>query len=558
MAGSGIPRCASSMNSRLLRNGGPFVLDEEQSVEYCSASQTADFSQSSQSTSIPPWGSQSDLLPSQCSSQSWSQPDASQFSSQLAAAAPAGADNAVSFRTFATSEVDAAMKRRSRRLSVPAQGTASRAMQALAHSRMLTDSGAPRSSNDAGTVAKRRLAPCPMELDKQQELCETPSQLPRKPDEESQDSLASLSRSTSNMVLSQALPPRMLRHESSAGHSWQLASPRAALPGPAAQLPLRGNSAAPTTPPRSRSRPGLRAGPQTPRRRAEVVGSLTDGGGAGAGDAWVLGTPEPKTNFGPFTPPPAPCFHRERRQVERDLDSALDEMSGPSVFMTLQHAHSLVFHGCCGDHALHEAINRRHLRAFAFLIEQKKHNIEERCCGASPLLHAVQASAFHSEDCGHRMAQLLLQRGALPDAAGENGDSALHTAASRGCTELAALLLAHGADPNRHGAGGETALHHACRQHRHSRGLSWGGFNGSELIQTLLNFEADPQLCNAFGIKAVDLLQGPHCDDARDLLERSERWQRKRSAILARALGQGGALVCRLPDLLFRIVVQFM
>jgi ankyrin repeat protein len=60
--------------------------------------------------------------------------------------------------------------------------------------------------------------------------------------------------------------------------------------------------------------------------------------------------------------------------------------------------------------------------------------------------------------CDHQSMQLLLERGADPNARQQMGFTAFHGAASRGDIEMAKLLIAHGADPHARTDDGKNAV----------------------------------------------------------------------------------------------------
>eukprot|EP00931_Biecheleriopsis_adriatica_P047014 TRINITY_DN27072_c0_g1_i1.p1 TRINITY_DN27072_c0_g1~~TRINITY_DN27072_c0_g1_i1.p1 ORF type:complete len:544 (+),score=81.28 TRINITY_DN27072_c0_g1_i1:92-1723(+) len=271
----------------------------------------------------------------------------------------------------------------------------------------------------------------------------------------------------------------------------------------------------------------------------------------------LLATPEPRMAVSPHTPPPAPCIERERRELDKDLNLALECRSEAHLSMTLLRSHSLHSPRCRCNHPLHEAINRRHVPALSMLLDHGRHDLEELCCGTRPLLQAARISVAR-DDFGHRMAQLLLQRGAVADAVSEDGSTALHAAASRGCMALAEMLLEHGANPNGRGPIGETALHLACWQRRSLAGFGCQSSDNG-LLQSLLAHGADPRLLDRNERKPADYLDDPALEGCRKLLEREEHWLRRRPLILARGRGmQEKPLVCKVPDLIFRAIARYL
>jgi uncharacterized protein len=89
--------------------------------------------------------------------------------------------------------------------------------------------------------------------------------------------------------------------------------------------------------------------------------------------------------------------------------------------------------------------------------------------GADVNLHtreAMKVAPLHSASAARRadLAELLLARGANPDARAEAGFTPLHGAAGSGQTDLALVLLKHGADINAKDAAGKTPLGHAVER----------------------------------------------------------------------------------------------
>jgi uncharacterized protein len=89
--------------------------------------------------------------------------------------------------------------------------------------------------------------------------------------------------------------------------------------------------------------------------------------------------------------------------------------------------------------------------------------------GADVNLHtreAMKVAPLHSASAARRtdLAELLLTRGANPNAKAEAGFTPLHGAAGSGQTDLALLLVGHGADINATDAAGKTPLAHAVEK----------------------------------------------------------------------------------------------
>lgn len=79
--------------------------------------------------------------------------------------------------------------------------------------------------------------------------------------------------------------------------------------------------------------------------------------------------------------------------------------------------------------------------------------------GATPLLSVLTSNRY--DDGG--FTALLLEKGADPNRASNNGTTPLMAAASNGHRDAAKALLAAGADPDARGPGGATALHMAVQ-----------------------------------------------------------------------------------------------
>lgn len=286
----------------------------------------------------------------------------------------------------------------------------------------------------------------------------------------------------------------------------------------------------------------------------------------------LLSTPEPRLNQGLLTPPPAPCQSRDQREFNQDVDIALDWHSESLLTMTLMRNHGSE---CTGDHELHEAIRLQHVRALEFLLQLGSRDVEEPCRGCRPLLRATRLAVVNG-DAGHRMVQLLLQKGAKPDGdleANELGSQVLgemslfHTgrrlepgtttpliqAAARGTVSLCHLLLQSGANPNRSNEDGETALHAVCQQ-------SWeaGRAQAAQLIDLLTQAGADPRARDRGGLRPRDHLPPQGAEEMCRRLLKQELWLERRLIVMVRHRGGTSHAIHRLPELVFRIVVRFI
>ncbi|MBA3953893.1 ankyrin repeat domain-containing protein [Candidatus Dependentiae bacterium] len=94
-----------------------------------------------------------------------------------------------------------------------------------------------------------------------------------------------------------------------------------------------------------------------------------------------------------------------------------------------------------------------------------------------------------------KIAELLIEYGALVDAVNSYGYTPLHVAAEQGRCDIAQLLILKGANVNSSTQGGQTPLHLAAAQ----------GADG--MIQTLLNYKANPFLKNKSYQAALSLAQ---------------------------------------------------
>jgi len=213
----------------------------------------------------------------------------------------------------------------------------------------------------------------------------------------------------------------------------------------------------------------------------------------------------------------------------------------------------------CGiDHNLHEAVHSRNLAAVRFLLERGvTESINELCCGQRPLHKAICMTRCVG-DIGYEMSRLLLENGALLDAV--NSETPLHEAAACASPVAVALLLEYGADPDATNGNGQTALHVICR----ATFFSSSQFQ-DQTVEALLRHGADPSKRDAVGFLPSDYAGCPvlpcfehHGEDLHARLARAERWWARRSVMLLRKRGSESHIVCKLPDSLFKAVVDFV
>jgi hypothetical protein len=125
----------------------------------------------------------------------------------------------------------------------------------------------------------------------------------------------------------------------------------------------------------------------------------------------------------------------------------------------------LISAASCGD-----------LEMIQVLLEYKADINARRSLGYTPLLQALS----HANNI-REVARLLLEHGANPNIALDDGDASLHLASQSGISEVVRLLLDHGADVHAVGASGKTAVQIAL-EYGHDEIvtlLSAGGTDGS-------------------------------------------------------------------------------
>lgn len=141
--------------------------------------------------------------------------------------------------------------------------------------------------------------------------------------------------------------------------------------------------------------------------------------------------------------------------------------------------------------ALHVAAIRGNARLVARLLDQGV-PLETRNARLQTALHAACGQHRRQARAQAKVAALLLERGAMVDAAEVNGGTPLHHAAARGTLPLVKLLLEKGADPSHADVNGMTPLMWAA-----------GDEHGDKLVALLLEKGADPAALNKDGLSAL-------------------------------------------------------
>lgn len=213
------------------------------------------------------------------------------------------------------------------------------------------------------------------------------------------------------------------------------------------------------------------------------------------------------------TPPSAPVKRQSR--LEDDLDAAMAEESLPSLVLALTCGHSA---RCCRhDHTIVEAVHRHRLEALRFLLESGQFDVDERCRGGRALHYALN-SCVAEEDSGYKMAEMLLEHGARPDACPEDEFiSPLEDATRRNCLAAVKLLVRFNVDPNvRLGSDGCSAIH------MWARALAWNGCKqDTQVLDCLLAHGASPFLEDANGFGPIDTVRN---ERAKQELIHAQRW----------------------------------
>lgn len=212
-------------------------------------------------------------------------------------------------------------------------------------------------------------------------------------------------------------------------------------------------------------------------------------------------TPEPMRV--PSTPPP--LVHRT--SIIEEIDQALIENSWAMLNLAL-----LSGHRCSKNHSVCEAVRRCHLPALEFLLNhQSGQDLDDHCCGDIPLCLAIRSCLTYG-DVGYKMAKMLLQHGASPNACcnywGKHRPP-IFDAVERRCESAVELLLEYGASVDIADRDGSTVLHAACRQLLLCQQLPCMDTSQKHIVECLLRKGADPTQANSAGISPVLYTQDP-------------------------------------------------
>ncbi|KAL0634295.1 hypothetical protein Q9L58_006761 [Maublancomyces gigas] len=135
------------------------------------------------------------------------------------------------------------------------------------------------------------------------------------------------------------------------------------------------------------------------------------------------------------------------------------------------------------------------------------------------------------QDGNIALVNALIDRGIDHTARDQDGDTALHVAAKFGNVEIVTRLLEKGSDVNAIGNGGATPLHYAVEKN---------------VVQTLLVWEAKPDVRNIAGMTPLDLAKDPMIrqelraaeekEEAKEKEAKEKEEEREKEAVPARAL----------------------
>lgn len=230
--------------------------------------------------------------------------------------------------------------------------------------------------------------------------------------------------------------------------------------------------------------------------------------------------------------PLRPCARQRAKEMQDDINQAVEEHSVPLLRAALQRRHA-----CPGEHALHEAVRQAHTDAMRLLLQNRAEpNARcpclERDCQV-PLQLAVTGLGFIRPNERFQAVELLLRAGACPGVRRSNAEAntPLHDAIRRGDFDVASLLLRHAADPNLTNGFGETPLHLVLHQE--------GGFLPIALlrsmVEALLAAGASPLVCDSSGLPPA---QAATDAELRQLLARWSAWWRCRTLAWVHSRGR--------------------
>mmetsp|Transcript_12617 Transcript_12617/g.20873 ORF Transcript_12617/g.20873 Transcript_12617/m.20873 type:complete len:457 (+) Transcript_12617:35-1405(+) len=246
-------------------------------------------------------------------------------------------------------------------------------------------------------------------------------------------------------------------------------------------------------------------------------------------------TPSSKSNSLLTTPskiitistPLRPCSRQKAKEMQEDINQAVEEQSVPLLRAALQRRHPC--REC--DHALHEAVRQAHVSAVRLLLQGQSEpsaQVNSRCTCLErgcqyPLQLAVTGPGFMRSSDRLQVVEFLLRAGARTCVRRSNteANTPLHDAIRRGDFDVAALLFRHSADPNALNGFNETPLHLVLHQE--------GGFVPAAVLrnacEALLVAGASPLVPDQRGTMPVDAVSDV---ELRSLLRRWTSWWRCR------------------------------
>lgn len=255
--------------------------------------------------------------------------------------------------------------------------------------------------------------------------------------------------------------------------------------------------------------------------------------------------------------PLRPCSRQRNKELQDDVQSAVEEQSVPLLRVALQRRHA-----CAGDHVLHEAVRQGNSAAVRLLL-QSRAEPNARCLGLDhgcefPLQLAVASNFLRPSERVQIVDQLLRAKASTtPRRSDAEGNKPIHDAARRGESEIVLLLLRHNANPNALNAFGEAALELALRGSDFIRDDA-----ANVCIEALLEAGASPFQSSGEGASQVINLP-PRTSNivlqasdpyTQQLLQRWSAWWRCRILAWIRSRGSGHPL-CNLdqPELLLQV-----